>query len=135
MHAYTQTHKDPRPVGSFLLNPMNYALILYDFAPTDKTTGGFTHQVCIWHIVSRCGRKKDGGAKTRGQHINIKSSTLISTMRISMFNLNLFMYCICAELCAMSGFDRDISNFRLKSNLINNKVMIIQTLKDEKWVW
>lgn len=37
---------------------------------SDKTTGGFTHQVCVRHIVSRCERKKNGGEKIRGQEVD-----------------------------------------------------------------
>lgn len=62
---------------------------------TDKTTGGFTRQVCNWHIVSRCERKEKrkrederaadrrGGEKTESSPLKLRLCSDIFTGRIT----------------------------------------------------
>lgn len=74
-HMYaprTQTLKNIRDsFAAFFPDPMNYAFyilrLLSYWSPLIKHREDLHTDVCARHIVSRCGRKKNGGEKIRGQ--------------------------------------------------------------------
>lgn len=71
---------------------------------TDKTTREFTHQGCIRQIVSRCGRKKNGGQKMRGREVEREERAVIyfHTEDKRMTQSNNVIYCSCIYLLCSS---------------------------------